>query len=165
MDTHADSNRNPFRSSRSVPIFVALVGLLLMGCGESLGPLADVSGDRIRRQRAIWEAQQIDDYVFETRRLCFCGFVGWLEVTVQGDVVQSISPVEDPEIPEWVASEYPTVNELFDLLDDAVDRDAAEIEVTWHETLGYPESFWIDYSRNVADEELGHDIRALSPIS
>lgn len=159
----ADSTSNELGSGRVIPVLITLVTLTLFGCDDPLGPLTDAGEDRIRLQREIWEAQQIDDYVFETRRICFCPFVGWLEVTVQGDTVQSISPLDDPDIPEWVVSEYPTVDELFDILEDAVDRNAAEMEVTWHETLGYPESFWIDYSHNVADEELGHDIRALSP--
>jgi hypothetical protein len=149
---------------RAVPALVVAATVTLAGCGDPLDPLSDAGGDRIRRQRAIWEAQQIDDYVFETRRLCFCGFVGWVEATVQDDAITSVVSLDELEVPAWTIDEYPTVNELFDILEDAVERNAAEIDVTWHETLGYPEHFYIDYSRNIADEELGNEIRLLTPL-
>ncbi len=143
---------------------VATLGALgLSGCADSLTAVNERGGQRIRAQRATWDALQLDDYVFETRRLCFCGFVGWLEVTVAGDTVQQIVALEAEDAS--AISHYPTVDELFDILEDAVAQEAAQIEVTWHETMGYPESFFIDYSRNIADEELGHDIRLLSPAT
>ena len=137
----------------------------IAGCTDPAGTLGVPGADRINAQRAIWEAQNIDDYTFETRRRCFCGFVGWLEVTVEDDQVRTITPLEGEDVPAWATADYPTVDELFDILVEAVEDDAVMIDVTWHETLGYPETFYIDYSRNVADEELGHDIRVLSPTS
>ena len=142
----------------------AMIGALgLSGCADSLTSANERGGERIRAQRAIWDSLQLDDYTFETRRVCFCGFVGWLEVTVAGDTVQQVVALEAEDAPQSALSDYPTVDELFDILEEAVAQDAAQIEVTWHETMGYPESFFIDYSRNIADEELGHDIRLLSP--
>jgi len=156
------AGRRPLPGAR----FGWLAALLLFaatGCTDPTGSLGVPGADRISAQRALWESQNIDDYTFETRRLCFCGFVGWLEVTVEGGVVQSITVLEQEDVPASVAEEYPTVDELFDILAEAVEKDAVRIDVTWHETLGYPETFYIDYSRNIADEELGHDIRLLSP--
>lgn len=142
--------------------FAVFCLLALSACSSTLGPV-DSDLQRIRAQRALWDAQEISSYTFETRRLCFCAFVGWLEVTVAADSVVSILPIDDPEAPEWATQDYPTINELFDILEDAVEREAVQIDMTWHESLGYPESFWIDYALNVADEELGHDVRLLTP--
>ena len=141
----------------------ALALVCLSACGDSLTAVNERGGERIRTQRAIWEAQQLDNYVFETRRVCFCGFVGWLEVSVSGGSVQQVTALEDENAPAWATEDYPTVDELFDILEEAVAQDAAQIEVTWHASMGYPESFYIDYSKSIADEELGHDIRALAP--
>ncbi|MDH3224001.1 MAG: DUF6174 domain-containing protein, partial [Gemmatimonadota bacterium] len=69
----------------------AMIGALgLSGCADSLTSANERGGERIRAQRAIWDSLQLDDYTFETRRVCFCGFVGWLEVTVAGDTVQQV---------------------------------------------------------------------------
>lgn len=149
------------RGTMVLSVFSAL--LLLSACADSLTAVNERGGERIRTQRAIWEAQQLDSYVFETRRVCFCAFVGWLEVSVAGGTVQQVTALEEEDVPAWATADYPTVDELFDILEEAVVQDAAQIEVTWHASMGYPESFYIDYSKNVADEELGHDIRSLDP--
>lgn len=151
------------RSRRGGALGALLAALILSGCAASLTAVNERGGERIRTQRAIWEAQQLDSYVFETRRVCFCAFVGWLEVSVSDGTVDQINALGEEDVPAWAIAEYPTVDELFDILEEAVAQDAAQIEVTWHESMGYPESFYIDYSKNVADEELGHDIRSLIP--
>ena len=164
------SKPRPGRSLRKISrtgrrVVLVLVGMAaLSSCADSLTAVNERGGERIRIQRAIWEAQQLDQYVFETRRVCFCGFIGWLEVSVSNGSVQSVTALEAEDVPEWATADYPTVDELFDLLEEAVAQDAAQIEVTWHESMGYPESFYIDYSKNIADEELGHDIRSLTPV-
>ena len=63
--------------------------------------------------------------------------------------------------PERLA-EYDTVPELFDVIQDAIDRDAAEIRVTYAAS-GYPDEVWLDYDEQIADEELGFFIHALTP--
>jgi hypothetical protein len=47
------------------------------------------------------------------------------------------------------------VEGLFDILRDAIVRDAHVIEVTYDVETGVPIKFWIDYAENIADEELG----------
>ena len=149
-----------FRTSYLVLLAVPL--LTLAGCDSPFG-VEGGDRERIRAQRAIWDAQQISDYTFESRRVCFCAFVGWLEVTVEADTILTVLAIDDVEVPQSAIADYPTIDELFDILTDAVDRDAVQIDVTWHETMGYPTTFFIDYARNIADEELGHDVRILTP--
>lgn len=165
--THHRSGRRFLHRPRRQPLrtavgLVAFCGIAFSGCTSSLAP-EDRELERIRAQRAIWSAQEISDYTFESRRVCFCAFVGWLEVTVRADTVESITAIDDPDVPAWALEDYPTVDGLFDILEDAVDRNAVQIDVTWHDTLGYPTTFFIDYALNIADEELGHDVRVLTP--
>jgi hypothetical protein len=47
------------------------------------------------------------------------------------------------------------VDGLFDVLRDAMNEGAHEIRVTYNPANGVPIDFWIDYSENTADEELG----------
>jgi len=42
---------------------------------------------------------------------------------------------------------------MFALIQDAIDREADKITVTYDETLGYPTAINIDYSVMMADEE------------
>ena len=54
-----------------------------------------------------------------------------------------------PPLPE----RFVTVEELFALLQDAVRRKAARIEVSYDERYGYPTELFIDYDERMADEE------------
>ena len=60
---------------------------------------------------------------------------------------------------------YLTIDGLFDLIQDAYDRNAHEVQVEFDPSRGYPTRIYIDYSEMIADEELGFtllgDVQAL----
>jgi hypothetical protein len=56
------------------------------------------------------------------------------------------------------------VDGLFDLLEDAVERRAEEMRVSWDPARRYPTRVWIDYDDRVADEELGFTAAELTAI-
>ena len=121
----------------------------------------------IAAQREKWAAQRIDDYQLTFSRVCFCAPEG------AGLVVLSVledEPVEwlyflsgDPVAPEWRAV-FPTVHGLFGFLEDAIDRGAERIDVTFDPDLGLPTSVRVDYRIAAADEEIGYEVEKLLPI-
>lgn len=56
---------------------------------------------------------------------------------------------------------YRTIEGLFDLLQEGIDKNAHSILVDYHPKLGYPVEVSIDYEEAVADEELGFEIDSL----
>ena len=56
------------------------------------------------------------------------------------------------------------MDELFDLLSDAITRRAVQIDVKYHPQLGYPTEFYIDYSTNISDEEFGYHVDGLTAL-
>jgi hypothetical protein len=118
----------------------------------------------IAAQRLKWVAKRIDDYQLTFSRACFCPPEG------AGLVVLNVlegEPVEwlyflsgDPVAPEWQAV-FPTVNGLFDFLEDAIDRGAEEIEVAFDPDLGLPTTVRVDYRLAAADEEIGYEVEKL----
>ena len=123
------------------------------GCGD-LGPLPS----ELERNRDLWLDTRPADYTYAVERLCFCGLEsrGPVRVTVQGSsvtervYVDSGQPVSSP-----FEDFFPTVDGLFDLLEEAFAQDAHDIQVTYDADTGVPIDFWIDYQENLADEELG----------
>lgn len=108
---------------------------------------------------ARWAAVGPDSYQYAVAQLCFCGFVGPVRVTVVNGVVTNRVVVETGEpLEEFLADGYPNVEGLFAIIADAIARDPAELEVTYDADTGVPLDFWIDYSRNIADEELGYSV-------
>lgn len=118
----------------------------------------------IAAQRAKWDARRIEDYQLTLSRSCFCAPEG------AGLVVLSVlegQPVEwlyflsgDPVALEWQAM-FPTVDGLFDFLEDAIDRGAEEIEVAFDADLGLPTTVRVDYRLAAVDEEIGYEVEKL----
>ncbi len=59
---------------------------------------------------------------------------------------------------------YDTVDKLFLVVDDALKRKAAEISVTYDETLGFPKSIKIDYIKLAIDDEIAFNITGFQAI-
>lgn len=138
-------------------LLVAALALGGSACSTVAGP-----GDDLRAQiafyRALWEAEGPEDYRYTVERLCFCGedVRGPAMVEVVGDTVVRVTYSRDGAevIPDyrWF---FPSVDGLFDILQEGIDENAHSIEVSWDEATGVPLHFFIDYRANMADEELG----------
>ncbi|MBT8488975.1 MAG: hypothetical protein KJO65_09165 [Gemmatimonadetes bacterium] len=137
-----------------IAVFALGLQLTLVGCGDwglETDRLRDIDGNR-----ELWERQGLDTYRYAVERLCFCGLAGPVRVTVvDGDATERVFVQSGDPVPEDQADWYPTVDELFSILVDAVQRNAHDIEVTYDPDTGVPLDIFIDYEQNVADEELG----------
>lgn len=136
-----------------------------MACSDQ-GPGIDTLRD-IDRNRLRWQMLNIDTYRYGVERICFCGLAGPVRVTVVDGEVESRVFVESGDtVPPGAAESYPSVDGLFDVLLDAVQRDAFRIEVTYDPDTGVPLDVFIDYEENTADEELGFQVTEVpAPLS
>ena len=126
-----------------------LTTLLLLGaCTSPTTPENDLAD-----YRTLWEAQRLTDYTFDVSRVCYCQFMGDVRVTVQSGVITGVTELasevaRDPET-------FRTIDGLFDLVQDAYDREAHEVQVHFNSSRGYPIRIWIDYVEMMQDEEMG----------
>ncbi|HET6363400.1 MAG TPA: DUF6174 domain-containing protein [Gemmatimonadota bacterium] len=131
-----------------------------------VGRNAEVRAE-IAAQRLKWAGQRIDDYQLTFSRTCFCApeGAGLVVLTVlAGEPVEWLYFVSgDPIGPEWQAV-FPTIDGLFDFLDDAIDRGAEEIEIAFDPDFGLPTTVRVDYRLAAADEEIGYEVEKLLPI-
>ena len=79
--------------------------------------------------------------------------MGDVRVTVQDGVITGVTELasevaHDPEL-------FRTIDGLFDLVQDAYDQSAHEVQVDFDPGRGYPTRIWIDYVEMMADEEMG----------
>jgi hypothetical protein len=131
-----------------------------LACSDQ-GP--EISGLRaeIEANRSRWVAQRPPSYHYEIERLCFCteesrGPVR--VVVVDGQVTARTYAPGGGAVPSDLVWLFPPADGLFDILLDALDREAHEIRVTWDDDTGLPVDFWIDYIENAIDEEVGYRI-------
>jgi hypothetical protein len=124
--------------------------LILAACG---GDSTTTPANPLDEQRSLWASQDLTDYTFDVSRSCYCQFVGDVRVTVKDGVITDVTELasevaRDPET-------FRTIDGLFDLVQDAYDRDAHEVQVEFDPSRGYPTRVWIDYVLMIADEEMG----------
>lgn len=137
-------------------------------CG-AVGPSVDGEGDlreEIERHRSAWTEREVRDYAFTLRRLCFCAPDVTEPVRMEvrrGEVTQVRRPDgTDVDPARWHL--YPTVDGVFAILLDAVDRGADSVAVQWREDLPPPRTVFIDYRDATADEELGFELEGIEPL-
>lgn len=124
--------------------------MLLTGCALFGEDDDDVS--EVTQQRRQWERLTIDAYEYDLTILCFCASIDPVRVQVRGDTVFSAVLVETGE-PVEEPYRSRTIDELFDVIEDAVAQDAAQLEVEYDEAFGFPTHIYVDYSITIADEE------------
>ena len=126
---------------------------LLLGCSNLFGP----TRGEFEENLAIWEEAGIGTYRYMYQRLCFCVNTDAVTIEVRDGSITSVTLVETGEPAEAVYLDtYLTIDEIFEEIQDAIERDAHELSVTYHETFGYPTSVDIDYNENTIDEEMSY---------
>ena len=145
---------------------LAAVAIAASAACSDLGPKSQV--DELQEAQELWRSQRPLRYAYTIQRQCFCteDARGPVRVTVDGETVVS-QLYEDGRTVDAAATDwFPSVDGLFAVLLNAFDEGAFEIRVTYDPGLGIPVDFWIDYSQNIIDEELGFTVTAaVQPIS
>lgn len=144
--------------------------LALVACSDSNGQGPD---DQPEVQRDLtenqdnWEALGISDYTFTFTRTCFCPIELFrpAEVVVRDDVIESVTYVDDGQpVDPGILPSYQTIDELFEMIADAIERGAVTLDVSYDPDLHYPTDGYIDISEMIADEEQGFTASDLVPL-
>jgi hypothetical protein len=146
------------------PSIVLALALALTGCGSPSSP-SGPEGD-LEEARRTWSRQGYDSYTFKVSQFCFCVAEsrGTFAVTVIRGRVASVTDVETgaPGTPGPLVPL--TVEALFAKVEDAIDRDAARIEVRYDPRLGYPQEIAIDFVELAVDDEVTYMASDLAPV-
>lgn len=137
---------------------------LLLTAAACEAPTAPGDGDSLALARAKWRAQGGESYSFVLNRSCFCVLGGrTMTVTVRsGGVVAAEFLETGSAVDQALLTYVSTVPDLFDLIQDALDRKAAYLSATYDPIYGYPTRIEIDYSSNAVDDELALSARDLT---
>ncbi|MFN6572245.1 hypothetical protein A6770_13755 [Nostoc minutum NIES-26] len=111
---------------------------------------------RLKFNRNLWNQQNIYNYQYTLSNGCFCipEARGPVVIKVRNGQTISITLADgQPANPEFF-QKYNTIPKLFDVIQDAIERKASSLNVQYNHKLGYPMQINIDYSSQIADEEL-----------
>lgn len=147
-----------------------VIAMMALTMGASCSVLGidryDDELERLNAARSVWASQGIDSYSIVLRRLCFCGGgTAPARVIVRNGERISVTVIEtgEPIDPEF-AQYYLTVKELFDFVEDAIDRKAHRIDVEYDPEIGLPLSISIDYDENAVDEEMAFEVSEFASL-
>ncbi|CAB9496923.1 RHOD [Seminavis robusta] len=117
---------------------------------------ADIQSD-LNDNKAQWEGLGLTEYFFEYTWIEGGGLLmefPW-SVHVRDEVVVEVTNAagQDITITDQTGALRTMVN-LFDAVQDGLDRNAYMVDVKFDGTYGYPSDVWIDYDSQRADEEL-----------
>jgi hypothetical protein len=141
---------------------------LLVSCADS----HDMLREELAAARATWRSQAVESYDVHQEWLCYClPPTAWV-AHVSGGQIESVTV---PDIEE-LGGETPadtlialamersfTVEQAFAIVDEWIGA-AEQIDVTYHESLGYPTSVFIDIDLRIADEEIIRTMRDLQAV-
>jgi hypothetical protein len=122
----------------------------------------DVVDLQIAEQR--WLSSGVQDYQIVVRHLCFCGYVRPVRLTVRsGSIVSRVDAETGEPVPSQ-GNHIGAIPDLFDIVREAIDRDAHSLSVTYHATYGFPTQINIDYIGNAVDDELQVSASEFQPM-
>jgi hypothetical protein len=106
---------------------------------------------------------KFENYTFEQSVLCFCPAPPagvFYKLTVRNNEIVAAENTQTGE--KLDAREFDffkTISGLIELVDSINEDSVAVFNVTYDEEHGYPTYVYIDYSFNIADEEIGYRSR------
>lgn len=142
----------PTRTGVSLSIAAVVAACGITGPDDSLL-------DDLERNRRLWEQQGSSSYVYVVQRQCFCALRGPVRITVtDGTVASRVYQGSGEPVGSESGALFPAVEGLFAFIEDALERDPADVSVTYDTATGVPLAVFVDYARNVSDEEVGYAV-------
>jgi hypothetical protein len=138
------------------------VGLLAAIGAQSACGSTSPQESELARARQRWALSNIRSYDYTAVRSCFCAPAALRPVTVtvtNGAVTQRVYADTGDPVPS-TATEFTTVEALFDIIQAAIARHAAVVDVTYDPQRGVPLSISIDNNLQAADDEVSYIVRA-----
>ena len=133
---------------------VIAAALLMSSCSDPTGPAAE-----LKRARRRWADQDIESYQFTLASYCGgCVRIPTVRIIVGNRSVEVRDAATGEPIAPTANGQFPVIDELFDLIESAMERGADELVVEYDPIRGYPLRIQIDYSRGAADDEYVYTI-------
>jgi hypothetical protein len=147
----------PLPRAALVRAVLAAGALAAAACDGSLSPSAlRATRSELNVARRRWTAQGPRSYRYRFQYLCFCpaSLVTPVEIEVRdGRVAAVIDPASGRPAAPAPGRPSPTVEDLFAIVESALDRDVDWLDVQYDIVLGYPAVIRVDPNTRAVDEE------------
>lgn len=151
-----------------VPSFILLITLLQPACTLFNGNDDHGTDPSFTTNYQKWQKSGLSNYTFVLDRYCFCGGGAYPAKIIVTDKKISQVFATDSQEPVSIDSTqnyadfYPNINGLFNLIQDATERQADQLDVRYDDKYGFPLDIDIDYSKEMVDDEIEYRITSFS---
>lgn len=132
---------------------VLLCVLLFPACAALRG---ETPRQQLRTHRRLWDEAKITEYRYTLKVGCFCPpeVVAPVIAHVRDGQPVSLTYKESgAAVASTFLANYDTMDELFRVIESAIDSRADMIKVAYDPELGYPKTIGIDYDKRAVDDE------------
>lgn len=136
----------------------------VLACGDD--PFGPADFRDLHRAEQRWAARNVSSYTFQIRRFCFCPpeYTEWSTIRVENDVVAGVVVGDTMPMAADRLDEWPTVDGLFQQIRGAAGGSGiADINVDYHDDLGYPVRIEVHAAENIVDGGYTVETRYLNP--
>ncbi|MDQ7046890.1 MAG: DUF6174 domain-containing protein [Sulfurovum sp.] len=140
----------------SIKSFILSISLLLLtSCGQSntIIDYPSTEHQKLNENKKLWEKSNIQDYSFVVARSCFCLQEENKLITVSDGTVSEAKYIPSNTVLD-ISTEQKRIVDYFDMIQDALDKNAYKVTITYDKTYGFPSDIAIDYDEQIADEEI-----------
>ena len=140
----------------SVRIACSALIVVLAACGSDGGAPTEPVSLELARAKLHWAQTAPAAYQITVGHSCFCPVevARPVVVTVRDGQVESRRYAETGlEVDPRLATAFPTVDELFAVIDGAIARHAERVDAVYDPVRGFPTSVAIDGKAEIADDE------------
>lgn len=136
-----------------------------------LAACSPAGGSEFSQNQDKWQDANITHYRMELNISCFCAFRDQMPLTVEvldGQIVSMIaadgSEVLDTDPNYEFFAPHATIDLLFADIESAVNEGADSVNVTYDAAYGFPAEVAIDFSQEMADEEMYYSVSGFEAL-
>lgn len=129
---------------------------LLLGCASPMDTGLEAEQAMLARSRQIWASASVERYRM-TVRLHGAWVNGAAVIEVRDGSPVSMTVIEGAHGPQ-AFEQHDTVEELFLVVENALEQRADHLETLYHKSLGFPRFVDVDMGAQWADDEHGFTV-------
>ena len=142
---------------RRTLVLCSIVGSCLVSGAVAGSDSAQAQQQQLNDSQKKWESKNIRDYQYTFNWGCFCPpeHNKPVIISVRNGVLASVKYADNSApVDKSNYSRYRTIEGLFEFIQDAINKKAYKMEISYDDKLGYPTFASIDYSQLLMDEEM-----------
>ena len=143
-------------------IFLSFL-ICLTGCVKSNPDQIQIKIEDPASQLALWKKKGISNYEMTMKISCYClqGRVGPHLIVVENDKIKTVN-----NLPYDSTKTGPilTINELFDFIIISLAKNPYQHSLDYNTIFYYPKYIYFDFSKQIADEEIGYEITSFKAL-